>query len=109
MAIAAEYRAYLIEHLGAVAPITTRAMFGGLGIYSEGLFFALADDGHLYFKVDPTNQPDFEAAGMGPFIPWDGAKPMGYYELPPGVLEQPEELKVWVDKAVSVAFCAKRR
>lgn len=109
MAVTPEFKAYVIEHLGAVAPITTRAMFGGLGIYSEGLFFALADDDRLYFKVDTTNQPDFEAAGMGPFIPWDGAKPMGYFELPPEILEKPDELQVWVDKAVGVASRAKRR
>ncbi len=78
-------------------------MFGGIGIYAGDLFFALADDGRLYFKVDPSNQEDFESAGMGPFIPWDGANPMGYWELPPGVLDNPAKLQVWVDKAVHVA------
>lgn len=83
-------------------------MFGGLGIYSNDLFFALADDGKLYFKVDSTNQGDFEARGMGPFVPWDGAPPMGYWELPPGVIEDPSELVVWVDKAIGVAERAKK-
>lgn len=103
MAITAEYRAHVEERLGVVAPITTKSMFGGLGIYSNGLFFALADDGHLYFKVDDTNRGDFEAAGTGPFIPWDGAKPMGYYELPDGLLDHPTDLAVWIDKALGVA------
>ncbi|MCC7436043.1 MAG: TfoX/Sxy family protein [Methanoregulaceae archaeon] len=103
MAITAEYRAHVEERLGVVAPITTKSMFGGLGIYSNGLFFALADDGHLYFKVDDTNRGDFEAAGTGPFFPWDGAKPMGYYELPDGLLDHPTDLAVWIDKALGVA------
>ncbi len=108
MAVDPAYRAEIEEKLSAVCRLQTRPMFGGLGIYADGLFFALADDGRLYFKVDATNQGDFEAAGMQPFIPWDGAKPMGYWELPPGLLERPEELSVWVDKAVGVASRAKK-
>lgn len=83
-------------------------MFGGLGIYADALFFALADDGKLYFKVDDSNRGDFEARGMGPFYPFDGAQPMGYWELPPGVLDDPKELAVWVEKAVGVAERAKK-
>lgn len=108
MAVDPAYRAEIEERLAAVCPVQTRPMFGGLGIYADGLFFALADDGKLYFKVDSTNQSDFEAAGMEPFVPWDGAKPMGYWELPQGVLDRPEELAVWVDKAVDVASRAKK-
>lgn len=109
MAISPEFRAYVEEHLSAVRPVTTRSMFGGLGIYAEGLFFALADDARLYFKVGDSNRSDFEEAGMEPFIPWDGAKPMGYYELPAGLLENPEELGVWMDKALAVAESAARK
>lgn len=83
--------------------IRTKPMFGGLGIYAADLFFALADDGKLYFKVDSSNQADFESAGMEPFIPWDGAKPMRYWELPVHVLDDPAELAVWIDKALRVA------
>ena len=103
MAFTPEYRAHVEEHLSAVIPIHIRPMFGGLGIYSEGLFFALVDEDKLYFKVSDLNRADFEAAGMEPFVPWPGAKPMGYWELPPGILEMPKELKVWVDKALAVA------
>lgn len=103
MAFSAEYRTHVEECLGALVPVTSRPMFGGLGIYSNGLFFALVDDDRLYFKVDDTNRGDFEAAGTGPFIPWDGAKPMGYYELPAGLLDRPSELAVWIDKALGVA------
>ena len=84
-------------------------MFGGLGVYAEGIFFALADNDRLYFKVDSSNQADFEEAGMEPFYPFEGAKPMRYWELPPAVLNQPSELKVWVDKAIHVAERAKKK
>ena len=103
MAFTPKYRAHVEEHLSAVTPITTRAMFGGLEIYSDGLFFALVDEDKLYLKVSEINQADFEEAGMEPFIPWPGAQPMGYWELPEGILERPKELQVWVDKALAVA------
>ena len=103
MAFSKECRAHVEEHLSAVTPITTRPMFGGLGIYSEGLFFALVDEDKLYLKVSELNQADFEEAGTEPFVPWPGAQPMGYWELPAGILEKPTELQVWVDKALAVA------
>jgi DNA transformation protein len=108
MAFTPEYRAYVEEHLSAAVPIQTRAMFGGFGIYSDGLFFALVDEDKLYLKVSELNQADFEARGMEPFVPWPGAAPMGYWELPPGVLEDASELKVWVDKALAVAESKKK-
>jgi len=107
MGFTPEYRAKAEESLSQCVPIQTRTMFGGLGIYSEGLFFALIDEDRLYFKVSELNQRDFEEAGMEPFVPWPGAKPMGYWELPPSVLENPQELQVWIDKALAVAQAKK--
>ena len=83
-------------------------MFGGVGIYSADLFFALIAEDKLYFKVDDTNRPDFEVAGMSPFYPYDSPTPMGYWELPPGVLEVEKDLAVWVDKALGVAARKKK-
>jgi DNA transformation protein and related proteins len=110
MAVTKEYRTRTMEQLGEVTPVTDRAMFGGIGIYSAGLFFALMDNDKLYLKVDDSNRADFEARGMGPFMPFgDASHVMGYYELPPDVLEDPKELDVWVDKAVAVAERKKKK
>ena len=110
MAVSAEYRAFVLEQMGRVAPVSARAMFGGVGIYSEGLFFALVDDDATYLKVDDTTRGDFVAAGMGPFRPSgpDGA-PMRYYELPAELLEDAERLRPWLEKAVDVARRARRK
>jgi len=108
MGFSPEFRTHVEEHLSGVVPIQTRAMFGGVGIYSDGLFFALIAEDKLYLKVSDLNRTDFEAAGMGPFFPFDSPTPMHYWELPPGILEQPDELRVWVDKAIAVAEAAKK-
>lgn len=108
MAFTAEYRTYVEEKLSAVQPIRTKAMFGGVGIYAGDLIFAIIAEDKLYLKVSDLNRADYEARGMGPFFPYDSPTPMGYWELPHGVLEDPKELAVWVDKAIAVAEAAKR-
>lgn len=90
-------------------PIQTKAMFGGVGIYSEGLFFALIAEDRLYFKVDDTNREDFESARMSAFYPYDSPKPMGYWEVPANVFKSKKELGVWADKALRVAERARKR
>ena len=104
MAVSPGYRDYVLEQLARVAPVTSRAMFGGVGVYSDGLFFALMDDEALYLKVDDTNRGDFEAIGKGPFRPFgDETHVMQYYELPADLLEDAEALRPWVEAAIDVA------
>ncbi len=103
MGFSPDYRAKVEAILAEVVPIRTKAMFGGVGIYSEDLFFALLAEDKLYFKVDETNRADYEAAGMSPFFPFDSPTPMGYWEVPNNVQNTLSELKIWVDKALGVA------
>lgn len=110
MPVSKEYRAETLSILNLVAPVTDRSMFGGVGLYSEGLFFAIMANDRLYFKVDGSNRPDFEAAGMGPFVPYDNPEQaMQYYEVPQSVLDNPDELAAWMDKAVRVAELKKAK
>jgi DNA transformation protein len=110
MAVSAEYREFVLEQLGRVAPVTSRSMFGGVGIYSDGLFFALLDNDTLYLKVDDSNRGDFEAAGTGPFSPFgDPAMVMQYYELPADLLEDVDALRPWMFKALDVARAARKK
>jgi DNA transformation protein len=110
MAVSESFRTFVVDQLSRVAPgVRSRIMFGGLGIYSNDVFFALADDDVLYFKVDDSNRGDFEARGLGPFRPYgDDREVMQYYEVPADLLEDTEALRPWVDKAVAVAIAKKR-
>lgn len=107
MAVSAEYRAFLEEQFGRVEPVTTRAMFGGLGIYARGYFFALAADNVLYFKAGAANVADFEARNCAPFRPYDDERTMAYREVPGDVLEDVDLLADWMNKAIAVAAEAK--
>lgn len=107
MAFSKGYRDFVVEQLGRVAPVQSKSMFGGVGLYAEGFFFALIAEDRLYFKVDDTTRPDFERLGMEPFRPFGEDSAMGYYELPADVLEDVEKLGVWMRKAVGVAASAR--
>ena len=104
MAVSDEFLFYVIDQLDDLGCVTSRRMFGGAGLYFEDVFFAIVADDVLYFKVDDTSRPDYEAAGMGPFCPFQH-KPtvMSYYEVPSDVLEDHEQLCAWARKAMQAA------
>jgi DNA transformation protein len=109
MGVSPSFKTFVVDQLArGVQGIRARSMFGGVGIYAGELFFALIADDILYFKVDQSNRPDFEARGMGPFRPYgDDGEVMQYYQVPDDLLEDPEALGLWADKAIGVARRAK--
>ena len=108
MDISKSYRDFVVEQVERVAPVTAKPMFGGVGLYAQGLFFALIAEGRLYFKVDDATRPDFERLGREPFRPFGEAGAMGYFEVPVDVLEDAAQLEPWMRKAIDVAAKAKR-
>ncbi len=83
-------------------------MFGGVGIYAQGLFFALIAEDRLYFKVNDATRPDFERRGMEPFRPFGEDSAMGYYEVPADIVEDVNQLETWMEKAIDVAMRARQ-
>lgn len=104
MPVTESFIAFVVDQLAGCGFITTKRMFGGVGVYGGELFFALIADDLLYFKVDDSNRRDFEAAGMGPFKPYgDDREIFQYYEVPLVVLEDADELARWARAAIRVA------
>ena len=111
MPVSATYHSFILEQLGRVLPgVRARSMFGGVGIYSTDLFFALMSNDTLYFKVDDETRGDFEAIGMGPFRPFgDSGEAMQYHEVSATIIEDHEALSQWAARAVQVARRARQR
>jgi DNA transformation protein and related proteins len=104
MSVSDGYKAFILEQLQEAGSIVAKRMFGGVGLYLEGTFFAVIDDDVLYFKVDDSTRPDFERLGSRPFRPFgDDSYSMQYYEVPADVLEDRSSLKEWTGNAVAVA------
>jgi len=59
---------YVVELLAGVGRVVARQMFGGYGLYCDGVMFALIADDVLYLKADEANRPDFERAESAPFV-----------------------------------------
>jgi DNA transformation protein len=111
MAVSDEFRDYVLDQLQAAGRVTARRMFGGVGLYLDGLFFALIDDDTLYFKTDDSNRARFEGAGSKPFCPYPDRpdQAMGYWQVPAEVLEDVDELAAWAREAMMVAFGARTK
>ena len=110
MAVSTDFRDFVIEQLAPAGRVAPRAMFGGVGLYLDGLFFALIDDDTLYFKVDDMTRGRYERAGSRPFCPYpdEPDKAMGYWQVPAEVLEDPDELATWAREAMGVALSKKK-
>lgn len=98
-----EFLHELLEPLGL---ISTRRMFGGHGVYCDGLFIAIVIDGRLYLKVDEQTRSAFVAAGSAPFVYEGQKKPieMSYWNVPEEALDSPEQMQPWAKLAIAAAL-----
>ena len=109
MAVNPTFRDYVLEQLNRVEPVSGKSMFGGMGLYARGLFFALIAMDRLFFKVNDQTRRRYEERGMEAFQPYDAERPMAYFEVPVDVLENPAVLGAWMGEAIDVAEAAKRK
>ena len=101
---------FIRELFAPFGPVTVKRMFGGAGIWSDGLMFGLVFDGAIFLKVDETSIPEFEREGSRPFV-YTRAKSKGrvgraslsYWRLPERLYDDPEELAVWAARALAIA------
>ena len=87
MAVSREIEEYLVGQLESAGKVTSRRMFGGVGLYIDGAFCGIigSESGQLYLKVDDSNRADYERESMEPFRTPRGT--MGYYTVPEHVVE----------------------
>jgi DNA transformation protein len=101
------FKAYVLDQLEELGSVTSRSMFGGVGLYHRDVFFGIIARDVLYMKVDDTNQPDYDRAGMGPFVPYPGRRVRtggsNYYAVPTDVLESAQDLAAWARRSVAAA------
>jgi DNA transformation protein len=103
MSVSPGYRTYIVDQLAALPALSTRRMFGGIGVYSSEWFFALIDDDVLFFKVDDANRADYTSRRMKAFMPFPDRPSLGYFQVPAEVIEEAEELVRWARRSVEVA------
>ena len=104
-----EFTDYLQEVFASFGPIRARKMFGGYGIYHDGVMFALVADDTLYLKADADTRDRFLTRGLDVFKYNKNGKTvsMSYYLAPEVIMEDPEMARDWARQAYAVALRAK--
>ena len=92
----------LFEPFGSV---TVKRMFGGAGIYAEGLCFAIEADGEVFLKTDALSRADFSAADSAPFtyMAKGKSRPTSYWSLPAIAHDEADELRRWARTGLEAA------
>jgi DNA transformation protein and related proteins len=104
MPVSRAFREFVLDQLSGIPDMTSRSMFGGLGLYSGAHFFGLVWNDVLFLKVDDATRPAYKAAGMQPFNPYpERGATFQYYQVPLGVVESADELMRWAEAAVRVS------
>ena len=104
-----EFVEHVLELLAPSGNVAARRMFGGFGIYRDGLMFALVADDVLYLKADGANRGEFEAAGAEPFTYRARRKQviLSYWRAPDEALESGTTMLAWARSAYAAALRAK--
>lgn len=97
----------LAEMFSGLGPVSIRRMFGGKGIYHNGLIVAVELRGELLLKGDPVSAPHYEAAGSTQWR-YTHAKSgtpvaMPYWTLPDRAIDDPDEMAAWARRAYEAA------
>jgi DNA transformation protein len=97
---------YIRELFAEFGSVQVRRMFGGAGVYADGLMFALVSNGVIYLKADPEFVLEFERENCAPFQ-YDtktGKRAiMSYWRMPDRLYDDTEELAQWARRALAAA------
>jgi len=99
---------YVMELLGPFGTVGARRMFGGHGVYLDGLMFAIVSGDTLYLKADEMNRVEFEQAGCEIFGYARKGKrvTLGFFRAPEDAMESPELMLPWARTAYAAALRA---
>ena len=97
----------LQELFAEFGPVSIRRMFGGMGVFADGLMIALVSRGVIYLKADAETIPVFEQEGQAPFsyATKNGEHTLtSYWRMPDRLYDDAEELARWARDAHAVAL-----
>ncbi|WP_137929978.1 TfoX/Sxy family protein [Mesorhizobium comanense] len=93
----------IAELFQGLGPVSIRRLFGGKGIYFEGVIVAIVLRGELKLKADEQSALDFEAAGCKQWT-YTGSRhgklvAMPYWSIPDSAFDDPDEMTLWARRA----------
>ena len=107
--MAGGFREFVEELFAPLAGTTIRRMFGGHGVFRDGLMFAILSDDVLYLRVDAVTQPRFEAERSEPFV-YEGkgrSVRLPYWRVPDWLFDETDAFLEWAQAGFAAARRAK--
>jgi DNA transformation protein and related proteins len=98
--------AWFVELLAPIGRVSARRIFGGAGLYADGLIVGLEVDGALYLKTDDQSRQAFAEACGHPFVYNGKGKPitMSYWTPPDEAMDSSEAMRPWAQRALEAAL-----
>lgn len=109
MAVNEEYLQFIHDQLSEFGAVDIKRMFGGIGLFKDGLMFGKIGGDTFRLKVDESNQQQFKDKGMEPYYSEKKKKGMPYWEVPADVLEDRTVLAAWANQSFEIAKAASKK
>jgi len=98
----------ITDLFSGLGPVQIRRMFGGKGIYHNGVIVAVELRGELRLKADEQLAAEYAAAGCEQWT-YTGSRhgklvSMPYWTVPDGAMDDPDEMAVWAKKSYEAAL-----
>ena len=107
MANTPDFIAHVLELMRPSGRASARVMFGGHGLYLDGLIVAIVVEDVLYLKTDDETRPAYLRRALGPFsyTTKEGkAHAMSYHRAPDEAVEGPDAMREWLRPALGAAL-----
>ena len=110
MRVKSELANYVEEQLAFLGRISTKSIFGGIGIFVDERLLGIVMDDRLYLHTDASNLGVYQERGMPQFKPYPNAFDLttDHHQVPPELVEDQVQLKRWGEQALAAAIEAAR-
>lgn len=101
-----DFIAHLRDLASDFGALDARRMFGGFGVYRDGVMLGLIIDEVLYLKADAQTRERFLAAGSAPFMyrRRNQTVPTSYWSVPEAAMDSPQDMRPWLALAYAAAL-----
>lgn len=100
---------YVLELISGLGRVQAKRMFGGAGLFRDGVMFGLLLNDVVYFRVDDALAVDLKAQGSEPWVYTRNGKPreMAYWRMPETAADDPDEAVAIARRAFAAAVARK--
>ena len=107
MPLSPDFTEYAIELIAGFGKVEVKRMFGGAGVYRNGVGFGILDDDTFFLKADAALGAELKIQGSKPWrfsVKKDGAvRDIAYWSLPDTAADDPEEAVALAKRSFAIA------